>query len=231
MSVRHSEEEDVEAADPEGSFGDYINSLVVLVVLISLIQLYKSLYCPILSDLGMSSICSRTQWSWAMRLESARESLLSRDCTESTWQSEHMVWQSERKKKKMTELLTGKLHSRYDPSQQAWSPSFRCWSKRPPWSSWSQRQVAEIFKLVTVLSVLRLLCSKPIYQWQIFNGSSSQHAVQRSNGSRCLLLIFDAPPPQPSHCPSTLSGARRANKMARQARTRIHDNLQLGISK
>merc|ERR1719400_2117365 len=27
-----------------------------------------------------------------------------------------------------------------------------------------------------------LLCSKPIYQWQIFNGSSSQHAVQRSNG-------------------------------------------------
>ena len=67
--------------------------------------------------------------------------------------------------------------------------------------------------------------------WQILNGSSSQHAVQRSNGSRCLLLIFDAPPPQHSHCPSTLSGARRANKMARQARTRIYDNLQFGISK
>ena len=61
VSVRHSEEEDVEAADPEGSFGDFINSLVVLVVLISLIQLYKFLYCPILSDLGMSSRCSRIQ--------------------------------------------------------------------------------------------------------------------------------------------------------------------------
>ena len=148
-----------------------------------------------------------------------------------TWQSGHMVWQSERREKKMTKVLTGKLHSQYDPSQRAWSPSFRCWSKRLPWSSWSQRQVVGIFKLVTGLVVLRPFCSKPISQWQIFNGSSSQHAVQRSNGSQCLLLIFDAPPPQPSRCPSTLSGAQRANKMARQARARIHNNLQLGTSK
>ena len=160
MSVRHSEEEDVEASDPEGSFGGFIISLVVLVALISFIQLHKSLYCLILSDLGKSSRCSRIQWSWAMRLEFAKESLQSWDCTENTWQPEHMVWQSERKKKKMTELLTGKLHSQNDPSQRAWSPSFRCWSQRLPWSSWSQKQVAEIFKLVTVL-VLRLLCSKP----------------------------------------------------------------------
>merc|ERR1711962_1738171 len=26
--------------------------------------------------------------------------------------------------------------------------------------------------------------------WQILDGSSCQHAVQRSNGSHCLLLIF-----------------------------------------
>ena len=78
-----------------------------------------------------------------------------------TWQSGHMAWQSDRREKKMTKVLTGKLHSQYDPSQRAWSPSFQCLSKRLPWSSWSQRQVVGIFKLVTGLGVLRLLCSKP----------------------------------------------------------------------
>merc|ERR1719210_3127452 len=50
--------------------------------------------------------------------------------------------------------------------------------------SLSQSQVVGIFKLATSLVVLCLLCSKPISQWQIFNWSSFQHAVQRSNGSQ-----------------------------------------------
>ena len=83
VCLRHSEEEDMEAPNPEcgWKWKEKLDSILEWKNNSGLFALQT------LPDLGRCSRCSRIWWSWPKRLESVRGSPQFRDCKESTWQS------------------------------------------------------------------------------------------------------------------------------------------------